>query len=199
MANDTRMPDKSELQRASMHCVFRRGGSYFALPAASVREVAPRPPIASVPHSGPALIGLCHVRSEFLPVLSLQTLVADCAAALPSEQQMLVVNGADGPWGLLVDQVVALDSVEASMPMETGTDDPFGGAIVGWGAYADQVVRVIHPQRFHQMAEQAIREHSVDAGGRSELAAAAAGRCAAPGEVGCDLARAAGPQPRPVL
>jgi chemotaxis signal transduction protein len=64
-------------QSGVTHCVMRRGASWFAFPAEKVREVLFRPPLLAVPHSDPLLAGLCHVRSEFFPVLRLDALLVD--------------------------------------------------------------------------------------------------------------------------
>ncbi|SDA31693.1 chemotaxis protein CheW [Sphingomonas sp. NFR15] len=55
---------------------FRAGGARFAVPAASVREVARVPRLTRVPHAPPSLIGLGNFRGTVLPVLSLAALLA---------------------------------------------------------------------------------------------------------------------------
>src|SRR5262245_47348796 len=95
-----------ELQPGHTHCVFRRGASWFAVPALSVCEVMLRPAIVIVPNAQTPLVGLCHVRSEFLPVLNLSPLLGEHTSMLSGEPQMLVLASPEGNWGLLVDQVV---------------------------------------------------------------------------------------------
>jgi len=55
------------------HCVFRRGGHQLAVPATQVREVLPAPAMISLPRTPPVFTGLCHLRSEFIPVLNLDS------------------------------------------------------------------------------------------------------------------------------
>src|SRR5687767_12227615 len=119
-----------DLQPGHTYCVFRRGTSWFALPAESVREVLFRPAIVAVPNSDSVLAGLCHVRSDFLPVLSLHALLSGDPSCRPPEPQMLIVTGADGTWALLVDQVAALTSLETSAAAEVGFDDSWSTTVV---------------------------------------------------------------------
>ncbi len=157
-----------DLQPGHIHCVFRRGTSWFALPALSVREVLLRPAIAHVPSTGPLLTGLCHVRSEFLPVLNLGPLLGGDASSHATEAQMLVVTSGDGNWGLLVDQVAALTSLETSVSAE-GNSNSWFAAVLGWATYHDQVVRVLEPSIFYRLAEAALEQEW--AGPHNELGA----------------------------
>jgi chemotaxis signal transduction protein len=144
-----------DLQPGHSHCVFRRGTSWFALPALSVREVLQRPAIVVVPNAGPPLTGLCHVRSEFLPVLNLGPLLGEDSALLPNEAQMLVVVSTEGTWGLLVDQVAALTSLEISVAPE-GSSTSWFATVLGWATYREQVVRVLEPTTYYRLAELAL-------------------------------------------
>src|SRR5262245_31182062 len=141
-----------DLQPGHTHCVFRRGTSWFGLPALSVREVLSRPAVVLVPQARSPLTGLCHVRSEFLPVLNLGPLIGEDAAFLPSEAQMIVVVSVEGNWGLLVDQVAALTALETSVAPE-GSSSAWLAAVLGWATYRDQVVRVLEPSIYYRLAE----------------------------------------------
>ena len=65
-------------KQAATHCVFRRSKSWLALPAIDVREVMLRPEIVFVPGTPDSFSGLVHVRSEFLPVLNLGSVLPEC-------------------------------------------------------------------------------------------------------------------------
>jgi chemotaxis signal transduction protein len=78
------------------HCVFRRGECWLALPAIAVREAMPRPEMAFVPGTPGSFAGLIHVRSEFIPVLNLRSVLPECENS--SEDVILVVDDTDGPW-----------------------------------------------------------------------------------------------------
>ena len=145
-----------EIQPGPTHCVMRRGASWFAMPAEAVGEVLFRPPLVVVPQSDPVLAGLCHVRSEFFPVLRLDPLMIDDLSALPPERQMAIIDSNNAPWALLVDQVSALASLEMSAAPEADVSESWSEAVIGWATYESNVVRVLDTQRFRSLAEKAL-------------------------------------------
>jgi len=146
-----------DVQSARMYCVFRRGTSWFAVPALAVREVLFRPAIAHVPNTSPLLSGLCHVRTEFLPVLNLGPLLGGDASAQGDATQLLVISSDERTWGLLVDQVVALNSLETYVSAERDSNSWFA-AVLGWARYQDQVLRVLDPSAYYRVAETALEQ-----------------------------------------
>ena len=54
---------------------FKSEGHFYALPAASVSEVARMPPLARVPQAPPSLLGLANLRGSVLPVASVRALL----------------------------------------------------------------------------------------------------------------------------
>lgn len=145
-----------EAQTRPMHCIFRRGTAWFALPAVAVREVLMRPAIAVAPQSDPVLAGLCHVRGEFLPVLRLDALLVDGGGSPSPERKMIVVNRPEGFWAVLADEVAGLAVLETSAAPDAYFDDAWSDALAGWSTYQSQVVRVLDPNRFYRAAQQAL-------------------------------------------
>lgn len=134
------------------HCVFRRAHSWFALPALSVREVLFRPEIVAVPFSGEMISGLCHLRSEFLAVVNLNGLLSEDAAGYSTEQQVIVVNGPEGPWALLVDEVDGLAALETTA-VSTGAERDNSSGLVGARAVrGSDIVQVLEPDRLYYAA-----------------------------------------------
>ncbi len=146
----------SDLARhsAATHCVFRRGTTWFAFPAETVREVRERPPLVRVPGSPDVLAGLCHVRSEFTPVVRLNRLLTEDAARLGEEQQMLVLQSGDGAWGVLADEVRALVSLEPSAGEEVTDTESWTATITGWAAWNSESVRVLHAGNLRDLVEK---------------------------------------------
>lgn len=132
------------------HCVFRRGSSWLALPAVAVREALPRPDMVSVPGTPKTFVGLCHVRSEFIPVLNLDSVL--CIDVRSDDQIMLILDDADGPWGVLVDEVSTLQALEMSDAPETDVVDD-SRVVVGWATFGDTVIQVLDQARIRQYAE----------------------------------------------
>ncbi len=136
------------------YCVFVTGGTWFAFPATSIREVAGRPTLAIVPRSNPVLAGLCHEGSEFLPVLRLPSRASH--ASHSSEQKMLVLNGPNGAWALLIDQVHGIESLECSHDAE-GYFDDWSTAVMGTSTLNDNFVRILNPDGLYRLAEQMLQ------------------------------------------
>lgn len=138
----------------STHCLFRRGSTWFAFPADSVREVSERPPLVSVPGSSDVLAGMCHIRSEFTPVIRLTRLLTEDPSRLEEEQKMLVLRSGDGAWGVLADEVRALVHLEPSVGEEVTNTASWSATISGWAAWESESVRVLHSGNLRDLVEQ---------------------------------------------
>ncbi len=161
--------------RMPTHCVFRSGSSWQALPATSVREVMPRPDMISIPGTPATFVGMCHVRSEFIPVLNLSRLLADSEGAanwcfetdhdrqdtretVPTSpavingQILLVLDDKDGIWAVLVDEVIALQRLDVSNAPE---EDHLNSlhAVAGWATADGVVIQILDQHRIRALAE----------------------------------------------
>lgn len=133
------------------HCVFRRGSFWLALPAIVVREVMPRPNMVFVPGTPNIFVGLCHVRSEFIPVLNLDAVLPEFD--LSDDSVMLVVDDTDGPWAVLVDEITSLRALEISDAPATDVFDT-SCVVIGWATYDSHVIQVLDQSRVRMRAEQ---------------------------------------------
>ncbi len=148
------------------YCVFLTGGVWFAIPAKVIREVAGRPTLATVPRSDPVLAGICHEGGEFIPVLRLPSRAgADLnRPSRESDEQMLVLYGPNGAWGLLIDQVHGIESLECLQDAEGYCDD-WSTAVMGTSTLKDQkdqVVRILNPDGLYRLAEQMLKRDWTD-------------------------------------
>ncbi|MCA9080310.1 MAG: chemotaxis protein CheW, partial [Planctomycetaceae bacterium] len=130
------------------HCIVRHGTTRLALPVHGLRQVLQQPRLVSVPGTHPVLRGLCHERGEFLPVLGLGEL-------LPQDQQveehrLLIVDGPEGGWGVLVEDVESLARLESTSELRQTPENPWETALIGWASWQDQKVHVLDVQRFQQ-------------------------------------------------
>ena len=133
----------------STHCVFRHRDRWLAGRAQAIREVMPRPQLVVVPPATGALAGLCYIRGEFLPVVTLEGLAPD-AGSEPGPV-MLVIDDAGDCWGIAVDEVDALASLDAS-PAPEGVPG-WAGCISGWATHEKHgVVQVIDEIRLRDFA-----------------------------------------------
>lgn len=165
--------------RLPTHCVFRSGTAWQALPATAIREVMPRPEMIRVPGTPPTFIGMCHVRSEFIPVLDLKAVLAEGdqptswadsrnsnprnraandnsahqAFSTPDEPILILLDDKDGAWAILVDEVISLQRLESSDAPQRDAFDSFN-AVVGWATFSGSVIQILDQARIRQLAEQ---------------------------------------------
>jgi chemotaxis signal transduction protein len=141
----------------SSHCIFNSGEGWFALPTVNVRRVVGNPSVALIPRSHPILAGLCHAGSEFIPVLRLSKANAD------ANGQMLVVDGPNGRWGLLVEHIVSIELIECSSDTD-GHQDEWSTAITGSSLFRNRIVRVLSSDELYLLAERTLRTDWSNAG-----------------------------------
>lgn len=143
-------------------CIFRIGQARFSVPAVSVREIAPQSPVAPVPVSHPALAGLCHVRSEFVPVLRLGQLLQDSSADDTTARKLVVIECVAGRWALRVDAVVALEALETLIHPDYRAEISQGpvarSPVLGTATCRDEIVRVLDPNRVFRLAQELLLE-----------------------------------------
>lgn len=139
------------------HCVFRVGSCWFSLLATAVREVTMAPDVVRVPGSHAALAGLCHARNEFIPVVRLAPLLGDAADQPAPAGKMLVLSGSAGNWALLVDEVIALESLETLMNPDARPGDLGSTTVLGTATCRDRVVRVLDPTSLYRRADELLR------------------------------------------
>ena len=139
------------------YCVFRHGGSVFALPANSVVEVSGSPVMVPIPDSDPVLAGVAHLRNEFLPVIELLALAGEPGADEAVERQLLVVKGTNGPWALLIDRVLGLDFLDISNNHDVYQADDWTSAVVGSATFRTEVTRILEPRTLYQLAESVLQ------------------------------------------
>lgn len=116
----------------------------------AVREVVPTVKHVFVPGMSKVFLGLCHVRSEFVPVLNLNSVLPDVGTT--HDRIMLILDDMDGPWAVVVDEVTALRALEISdAPQTDACANP--SAVVGWATDGDTVIQVLDQSQIRQLAE----------------------------------------------
>lgn len=148
-----------DFSESSKHCVFRSGASWFSLPAISVREIAISPELVRIPNCHDSLAGICHLRSEFIPVISLSALlnVDTSQHALPHNKLMVI--DCTNVWALRVAETASLENLETIVaPDARMEDDAASTAVMGTAMFRDQIVYVLEPNSVFRMAQQTL-EH----------------------------------------
>lgn len=143
---------KGEFRQDESWCLFQNGERSFAVPAHSVRSVAPAPEITRLSLSHSCLAGLTILHKEILPVFELAQL---SPSSSKGKRQMLVMNSDAGGWAILIDRVLGLESVEVSF---TGMRNEManGGrnwdeVVVASASFGDRFVSVLDPELLHEL------------------------------------------------
>ena len=131
------------IDEAEKYCVFESNQNWFSFPSLNIRCVIPRPAITPLPHSDPVVVGLSHVQNEFLPVVSLRSLLDLQYEATNSEQQLMIFSGAQSPWGLLIDRATDLTTLEVSISALADGNDDWSKVVTGSATYKNQVLQVL--------------------------------------------------------
>jgi chemotaxis signal transduction protein len=136
------------------HCIFGCGDSWFSVPAVSVREIVIAPELVRVPNCHQALVGLGHLRSEFVPVISLSRLLnIDFADHLDASDCLLVLEGSC-VWSFLISESVALESLETIVSQDARAEN-VNSAAIGTAMFRDRIVRVLNPNELLVTAQHA--------------------------------------------
>ena len=135
------------------YCVFQSGENGYGIPALSVLRVTERPQLTGMPQSDPVLRGVCHMQNEFLPVFSLIALSQiQYERSHIAEQQLLVLPGPNGNWGLLIDEALGLADLEISISTLSTQDDAWSKVVSGSATFKNQVLQIIDPAAVHDYA-----------------------------------------------
>ncbi len=143
------------LPASNKHCVFRSDDHWYSVPAVSIREIVTAPSVMPVPECHEALAGLCHLRSDFVPVLSLRALLESGRPGSADPQDNLLVFSHRNPWALLISGSAGLESVETIVSQESSlphTNNP----VIGTAMSQDRVVRVLNPNTLLKKARLAL-------------------------------------------
>lgn len=126
-------------RRSGQSVVFALAGEWFAVEIAHVSEIIRVGPIAPVPRAAPHVRGILNLRGRTIPVLDLRRRLSLEAAPDGERTRIVVVEGAHGHAGLLVDAVAEV----ASFDLATGGDADQAGVILGLAHGVDRTVAVL--------------------------------------------------------
>jgi chemotaxis signal transduction protein len=139
------------------YCVFRSRQDRFCLPATDIRNVASRPVLCPVPLTHEVLAGLAHEQREFFPVYSFSN-ARDAAAGPDLEPHMLVMIGENGAWGLLVDEVFGLESLELSLHPRRDRTAGWSSVAIGSTTWCETFVTAIDPRVLIEFIQSRVQE-----------------------------------------
>jgi purine-binding chemotaxis protein CheW len=102
------MDELSETGTVERFLTFRANGQLYALPASQVAEIIPVPPVAKLPQSPKALLGMANLRGSVIALASLRALLGleiESGGAAPN--RAIVLDGTS-PVAVTVDAVESL-------------------------------------------------------------------------------------------
>lgn len=129
-------------------CSVRVGDTLFGMPITRILEILDKPATRPVPLAPAHIGGLVHYRGEILTAVSLRSLLG-----LPNHSQppdMLVFEGGDGYFGLLVDAVgeVLTVSPQEFEPSPSILDDRKRALFAGTYKLSGSLLVMLDPDRF---------------------------------------------------
>ena len=138
------------------YCIFRADEAEYAVSAELVREVADLVPIVPVPEAPPVLVGMCHLRTEFIPVLGVNPLIGAGESRLRDAAYLLVFQSDESPWALLIQRALSLEVLEVGYA-DTETEwDNVSRMTLGTATFRDDVVRVLDAARMYRIAAEVL-------------------------------------------
>ena len=146
-----------QLDNSERYCVLQCADRWYGVPALSVRSIVPLPAITAAPFSDPILAGVVHLQNEFLPVVNLRSLTEihyDQDEA--TEQQLAVLLGPDGAWGLSIDRAQSLASLEVAVTEIADSQDRWAKAVLGSASYQNQILQILAPDALYEYASTLI-------------------------------------------
>ena len=135
-------------------CLFHCCGASYAVGLSAVAEVVEVERLVRLPHSPPRVLGLCALRREVIPIVSLDR--EDEPRADPfARLLMLVLRTARGDWGVRIDAegtAVAEEPLDAAIPP---VDRP-GVSLLGTVRRGEAVYAAIDPEATWQSLRRGV-------------------------------------------
>lgn len=127
--------------------LFRLDREYYALPSASVREVARHRPYTPVPGAPPTLPGIISQRGMILPVVDLHPLLGLAPIEVGRSARFVIAIHHDIGMALLADEVLDLAALssEAVEPVPAALEPARARFLRGIARYEDHPVGLINP------------------------------------------------------
>lgn len=124
------------------HAIFKIEDQRYAIGIESVQEIIRVPEITPIPGAAGELVGLINLRGNILPLFDARRCLQLPPPINQHAQHVIILVGEKGMAGLLVDEVIAVCSLEQSVEPEkllpgAGQLD---GSIEGISLYGDELV-----------------------------------------------------------
>lgn len=149
----------SPQQQNDHYCVFQAEDTLWAIAAASVREIADTAPIVVVPGAPSEVVGVCHIRMEFVPVLCLPGLLGEAGGDQRTAEFLLILDGGEGPWALPIQRALSLHTLEIAVGEAAMDGHLRSSGILGTASFRDEVLRIVDASWLYRRAHDVIESH----------------------------------------
>jgi purine-binding chemotaxis protein CheW len=126
-------------------CLFRSGRELFAVALGTVAEVVEVDRLEKLPHAPPAVIGLCVLRREVIPVVALDDSALEAAADSEARPSLLILKTSHATWGVRIDRAGTTVAESALDPEAPAGRAPWG-AWLGTVRHAGESHAAIDPE-----------------------------------------------------
>ncbi|WP_153556274.1 chemotaxis protein CheW [Roseimaritima sediminicola] len=144
---------------AAKHCVFSAGGNWYAMPATAVQEITVAPPLVAVPQCASVVIGMGHIRSQFVPVLAIDALLSAEPRPVTDPENRIIVLDVPHTWGIRIAEAPGIAALETLAIGGAAAEDHLAGLVLATAMYEDRIVNVLDPTTLYRHAETLLRRH----------------------------------------
>ncbi len=124
-------------------CIFAVGAEPFAFDLRRVREVVVLDELTSVPAAPPQIVGVANLRGDVLPIVDPGRLLGAVVRRTGRRRRALVVTGGGAHVGLLIDDVLGLETFDDVLEIGDTTDQPYVACALGRLRRSDGLVTLL--------------------------------------------------------
>lgn len=137
--------DKAAMAQPGQYLTFLLSRQAYGVPIATVREINRVSEITPVPQTPTFVAGVMNLRGKVIPVVDLNMKFGFEKARHSKETCIIVIEGADGQIGTIVDAVSGVVELTAAQiePPPTMGDMTKLSFVIGMGKYEDTVVILV--------------------------------------------------------
>jgi purine-binding chemotaxis protein CheW len=153
------------IENTQLFCTFRSADHWFGVPIEDVKEVTTQTTCTRIPHAPREVAGYVNIRGHIFMALDPRSLLG-LEARAPAENRLILFKPGVGPsFGLLVDEIGDIVTVDANQIEDFGANAHVtsAGASVDCADLITRVCKlpagllvILEPRKFVRLVEQSI-------------------------------------------
>src|SRR5437867_2813431 len=124
-------------------CIFTVGAEPFAFDLRRVREVVVLDELTAVPAAPPQIVGVANLRGDVLPIVDPSRLLGTAIRRTGRRRRALVVTGGGAHVGLLIDDVLGLETFDDVLGIGDAAHQPSVACALGRLRRSDGLVTLL--------------------------------------------------------